>query len=303
MVDTHMYDKPVYSIFKQEQTNDPLADAVNSLVSKLGEKQTKQGVPQSMLSGGKISGSGLHDLKMGLDDAIGIPGQGGLVGAERNAALDTKAQYMNWLESKIPEYAKAKSTYADMSKPVNQMDIGEELYKRFVPALSDSTDNLFKIRPDSYAQALRNGDQLARNVTGMKGLGMQDIMTPQQMGLLNGVADDAALVSRAGMAGRGTGSDTVQKMAMSNLMNQAGIPNWIQSVGRVPGGWLKTIGQILYTKNDEALKNVLAEVIKDPQSAAQAMQMARADPNKFMQIMQTASQGMAFALPSIINAQ
>jgi hypothetical protein len=92
-------------------------------------------------------------------------------------------------------------------------------------------------------------------------------------------------------------------MAMSNLMSEAGIPNWIQSIGRVPGGWIKTLGQMLYTKNDDALKAMLADVIKDPDAAAQAMMMAKKDPTRFMQIMQTVGQGGAFALPAAVNAQ
>lgn len=249
----------------------------------------------------KYSGQGLHDLKMGIDQAIteGSPGLGNRIAGSQ---LTAKGDYLKWLEQNIPEYAQARTTFADLSKPINQMDVGSELYKRFVPALAD-TDMPFKVRADSYAQALRNGDQLVRNVTGMKGIGLLDVMTPDQMGLLSGVADDAGMVAAAQNAGRGAGSDTVQKMAMSNLMQQAGIPNWIQSVGRVPGGWLRTVGAILYTKNDDALRTMLADVIKDPDAAAQAMMMAKTDPSKFMQTMETLAQGTAFALPSAVNAQ
>lgn len=250
----------------------------------------------------EYSGQMLHDLKMGLDDAIGVPGQGGLVGAERGAAMGTKSDYLSWLESKIPEYGQARTTYADMSKPINQMDVGQELYKRFVPALADNDSVPFKSRADAYAQALRNGDQLTRNVTGMKGATLEGTMTPEQLATLRGVSSDAAMRASAESAGRGVGSDTVQKMAMTNLMNEAGVPTFVQSIGRVPGGWLKTIGDILYTKNDDALRSALADIIKDPQMAAQAMQMAKQDPSKFMQVMKTVGQGAALSLPSAVNA-
>lgn len=301
MVDSHMYDKPAFSVFKQEVADDPLSDAINSLVAKMSEKQTAAAQPQSLLKEGKISGKALHDLKMGLDDAIGVPGQGGLLGAERGAAMGTKQEYLDWLESKIPAYGQARTTYADMSKPINQMDIGQELYKRFVPALADG-DLPFKSRADSFAQALRNGDQLARSTTGMKGATLQGVMTPQQMGLLNGVLSDSQMRAAAQSAGRGVGSDTVQKMAMTNVLNQAGIPTWMQSIGRVPGGWLRTVGDIIYTKNDDALRAVLADVIKDPKLAAQAMQMAKRDPSGFMRALQTLSQGSALAIPSTVES-
>lgn len=302
LVDTHMFDKPAYSVFKQETTNDPLSDAINSLVAKMSEKQRAQAETPNLLQNGKISGKALHDLKMGLDDAIGVPGQGGMMGAERSAAMGTKSDFLNWLENKIPEYGQARTTYADLSKPINQMDIGQELYKRFVPALADTGGVPFKSRADAYAQALRNGDQLARSVTGMKGATLEGTMTPEQLATLHGIASDASMKAAAESAGRGVGSDTVQKMAMSNLMNQAGIPNWMQSIGRVPGGWLRTVGDLLYTKNDQALQSALAEIIKDPQATAQAMQMAKTDPGAFMQAMQKLTQGVALSLPSAVNA-
>lgn len=182
------------------------------------------------------------------------------------------------------------------------MDVGEELYKRFVPALADNGAVPFKSRADAYANALRNGDQLARSVTGMKGAKLENIMTPEQMASLQGVASDLGVLKGAESAGRGVGSDTVQKMAMSHLMNQAGVPNWMQSIGRVPGGWLRTLGDVLYTKNDDALRATLAEVFKDPQAAAHAMQMAKTDPTRFMQAMQTLGQGTALSLPASVNA-
>lgn len=250
----------------------------------------------------QYSGQLLHDLKMGLDDAIGVPGQGGFQGAERRAAMGTKDEFLGWLENKIPEYGQARTAYADMSKPINQMDIGQELYKRFIPSIADDGAVPFRSRANAYAEALRNGDQLAKKVTGMKGATMAGTMTPEQMAALQGVSSDASMIARAQDAGRGVGSDTVQKLAMSNLMTQAGVPNWMQGLGRVPGGWLKTLGDVVYTKNDEAIRATLSQVIKDPAQAAQAMQMAKADPAGFVKMLQTVSQGAALSLPSAVNA-
>lgn len=250
----------------------------------------------------EYTGQLLHDLKMGLDDAIGVPGQGGFQGEERRAALGTKNDFLTWMEQNIPEYGQARTTYADMSKPINQMDIGQELYKRFIPALADDGAVPFRSRASSYAEALRNGDVLARNVTGMKNATMDGVMAPEQLTALRGVADDAAMMARAQDAGRGVGSDTVQKLAMSNVMAQAGIPNWMQGLGRVPGGWLKTLGDIVYTKNDDAIRDALAQIIKDPAQAAEAMQMAKMNPEGFVKMLQTVSQGAALSMPSTVNA-
>lgn len=249
---------------------------------------------------GSLQGNALHDLKMGLDDAIGSPGIGGMQGAERNAALGTKSEFMDWLENRIPAYGKAKSTYADMSRPINQMDVGQELTNRFIPPLADGMAVPFSARASSFANALRNGDKLAQNVTGMKGTTLAGIMDPEQMGLLRGVVSDSQMKAAAETAGRGVGSDTVQKMAMSNLIDQAGLPSWIGALAplRSVGGMARTAGDFLMTKNDETMRHLLADVLKDPARAAAAMKQAGVSPTKFSQYLKQAGAAANPAIPA-----
>lgn len=216
---------------------------------------------------------GLHYIKLALDD-MGNPGAASAMGRNANAAVaDVKRNLTRELQNISPLYGNARQTFADMSKPINQMDVGKELYERFVPALAES-EVPFKSKADSLAQALRNGDELAKNVTGMKGAKLNEIMTPEQMSALQGVVSDSQMKAAAQAAGKEGGSDTVQKMAMSHLLSESGIPNWIQGVGRVPGGWLRTAGDILYTKNDQALRNKMADILKNPEATAAAMELA-----------------------------
>lgn len=248
------------------------------------------------------SGQGLHDLKMGIDKAI-TEGSQGIGNRIASSQLSAKQAYLDWLESKIPEYGQARQTFSDMSKPINQMDIGKELYQRFVPALADGADVPFKARADALAQALRNSDDLARNVTGMKGTSMSSIMEPEQINLLNGVVKDAQMKAAAETSGKGVGSDTVQKMAMSNLISESGLPSWIASIAplRPVGGILKTAGDFLYSKNDDTLRHLLADVLKDPQAAANAMTKAGVDPSKIAKFLQLGAQAPVMALPAVAN--
>lgn len=251
----------------------------------------------------QYGGVALHDLKMGLDDAIGNPGLGGMQGAERNAALGTKAEYLQWLEDKIPAYGKAKQTYADMSRPINQMDIGTELYNRFTPALADQGGLPFRSTAQSYANALRKGDDLAANVTGMQGAKLSKIMEPEQMALLEGVAKDAATRAAADTAGRGAGSDTVQKLAMSNIAAQAGVPNWLSKVAQVPGGWAKRLGDLAYGDADEQVRLQLAQLLQDPQAAAAAMKQAGIPPSKYAEYLKAMTQATAVGANQTASGQ
>ncbi|RYS11347.1 hypothetical protein DLS50_13995, partial [Staphylococcus pseudintermedius] len=129
-------------------------------------------------------------------------------GAERAAAIGTRNEFNQWLENQIPAYGLAKQTFADLSKLINQMDVGQELYKRFVPALADQGNLPFKTNAQSYAQALMNGDALSKNITGFKGATLEGVMTPEQMATLLGVAQDAEMKAAAEVGGKGVGSDT-----------------------------------------------------------------------------------------------
>lgn len=248
-------------------------------------------------------GQAMHDLKMGLDDAIGTPGIGGLQGAERNAALDTKAEFLKWLESKIPQYGAARQTYADMSRPINQMDIGQELYNRFVPAIADQGGIPFRTGADAFSRALlRNGDQLARNVTGMKGATLNGIMEPEQLALLQGVSKDAGSIAASMQAGRGAGSDTVQKIAMSNIAQEAGIPTWVSNFASVPGGWAKRVGDLLYGNADDQVRMKLSYLMTHPQEAAQAMNSAGATPSRLGDLLKRGGQFGAMSIPPALQA-
>lgn len=252
-----------------------LSDAALLAEERGGQMMQPEGPPS-------LTGENLHDIKLSLDTLFKDPTKG-IVGAKRDAANETRTQFLEALEGRIPEYGQARNTFAGMSTPINQQDIGQELYNRFVPALADGAGAPFSSRAASYAQALRNGDELAANVTGMTGAKLNRIMSPDQMGALTGVRDDAQMIAAAQSAGRGVGSDTVQKMAMSNMIDQAGLPSWVgalKPLGSV-AGMARTVGDIVYSKNDESMRHLLADVLKDPNRAAAAMKKAGVAPSKF----------------------
>lgn len=240
----------------------------------------------------------MHTLKMGMDALMADPTLG-IAGREARAINATR----NKLVDLMPEsYQQARLSHIEMNKPVHQMDIGKELYNRFVPALADQGQLPFKTTAERYALALRNGDQLAKDVTGLKNATLEGTMTPEQMALLQGVAKDAESKAAAEMAGKGVGSDTVQKIAMSNIAAEAGIPNWISSIARVPGGWAKRAGDVLYGNADEQVRQSLAFLLTNPQEAAAAMRSAGVAPPKIAEVLRKAAQTGALSVPASYNA-
>jgi hypothetical protein len=262
---------------------------------------TKRTLPSTPAT---YSGQTLHDIKMGIDKAI-TDGSQGIGNRVAGSQLTAKDAYLQWLESKIPEYGQARQTYADMSRPINQMDIGQEFAKRLIPGLYRDMPAPAQLNAQAFARALTDqGDDIARGATGMKGAKLDSVMEPQQMQALRGVSSDLQMMKAAENAGRGVGSDTVQKTAMSHIAAQAGIPNWMADVARVPGGWMKQAGGLLYGRSDDQVRQIMAEMLKNPQQAAQAMQAAGVNPSVMAELLSKGAQGAALsAVPAYANSR
>lgn len=228
----------------------------------------------------RYSGQALHDLKMGIDAAIsGQPSQG--MAARSNAAQNqARADYLAWLESNLPEYRQARTTFQQMSQPINQMDVGNALAERFIPAQYRDMPAPLQLNSASLARAVTDqGDNIAREATGMRNATLDGVLTPQQRAVLSGVLSDAQAMKIGENMGRGAGSDTIQKTAMSHIAAEAGVPNWMASAMRLPGGWAKRAGDAIYGSADEQVRQRLAEALIDPSQAASVMNSAGANPS------------------------
>ncbi len=217
---------------------------------------------------GKITGQTLQDIKMGMDALMKDPTTG-IVGKEGANIATTRGQLMNWMEKAVPGLKDARTTYADMSKPINQMDVGQELLTRLEPALNDF-GALGKETGAKYALALRNGDQTAVKATKFKGSGMADVMDPTQMELLTNIGKDLARKGNAQELGRGVGSDTFQKMTLSNIAERSGAPGVVNGALNLPG--VSKVAKFLYSEPEEKIQTLIGQALLDPQMGAQLMQ-------------------------------
>ncbi|APW37169.1 hypothetical protein RD110_08120 [Rhodoferax koreense] len=215
----------------------------------------------------QITGQGLHDLKMAVDTMLKDPASG-YAGSAGDSVKALRGQLLNWMESRNPAYRQARTTYADMSKPIGQMDIGQELLTKLEPALNDY-GGLARETGNKFATALRNADQTAVKATKFKGSGMADVMTPDQMRTLEGIAGDLARKANAQDLGRGVGSDTFQKLAMSNIANQSGAPGVVGGALNFPG--VSKVAKFLYAGPEEKIQTIIAQALLEPKSAAKLM--------------------------------
>jgi hypothetical protein len=220
-----------------------------------------------------------HYTKLALDDQIA-----NATGNQRAALTGIKEQLLTTMESKSfsPSYGAARKTYADMSKPINQMEIGQDLLNKLQPALMDFSEGaITRSKAESYAQALRNAEQTAKRATGFPAKALEQVMTPEQMASLTGVAKDLARKATSEDMAKTVGSTTAQNLASQNILRQTmgpfGLPqSWAEST------LMQTAArpaQFAYSKIAEPrIEEVLAQALMDPKLAAKLMQGQTKNP-------------------------
>ena len=218
----------------------------------------------------KMAGQTLQDIKMGLDALLKDP-TSGIAGQEAIAAKNTRDAIVRWMESAIPEFNAARTGYAAASKPINTMDVGQELVKR----ATSNTSNLAgdpRMQANALLGMLRDEPALIERATGRKGINaLADIMSPQQRNLLNTVASETDRAAAVAGAGNGPGSATAQRMASQNILRQMVGPtdlpeSWAESVfaNTVVG---KPLNLVYGGVAEPRIQQALAEAVLDPAKA------------------------------------
>lgn len=216
----------------------------------------------------KYSGKALHYIKLALDDSLSKVGEGSLGNTEKRLMMGVKENFLDAVDSGIPAYGQARQKFAELSRPVNQMQIGQELLDKLTPALSDH-GALGQETAATFARALRNGDALAANATGFKGATLANVMDPSQMQTLAAIGQDLGRRSNAQNLGRGVGSDTFQKLSMQNIAEQSGMPRLTRGLLDLPG--VSRATSWVYRDTDQQMQGLLADTLLDPQKAAELM--------------------------------
>lgn len=254
----------------------PASKATTGILDAAGREITRD-IPEQAK---QYSGRALHYMKMALDD-MADPNVVGSIGKHEQAAIGkTRNMLLNWMDQNIPDYGAARKAFAEGSKPISQMEVGRYLTEKMRPALGDYGD-VPRVRAEAYAGALRNAEQTTRNATGFQSGALEKVMTPEQMGSLEGIAKDLARRAAAQEVGKVSGSPTAQYLSSQNLMRQVagplGIPeSWAESTA------LSTMARPLdwaMKRADPVIQQKLAETLLDPEKAARLLQIAiRSDP-------------------------
>jgi len=255
--------------------------SIQSAVKQARRLAKEKGIDISNPQG---SVAGLMYVDDALSDQIGSAARAGnnkLVSALR----DTQDQLRAYLDQAAPAYGEARRTYQEMSRPINQMAIGQKLRDTALPAVTDLSDSMARVNANSYANALRNADRTAASATGLRSATMEGVLDPTQLAQVRGVGEDMARYAAAQDLARVPGSPTAQYMGAQNVIRQflgpLGIPQSAADsmAGRVAAGLLGFPFKLTQSQTEE----LLAQALTNPQVAARIMNTT--DPRTIAEIL------------------
>lgn len=224
----------------------------------------------------QITGQGLQDLKMALDEMLSDPASG-FTGKAGDTIKNLRGQIIDWMEQANPAFKQARTAYASASKPINAMDVGQRLLDKTTGAIRDLGGNQ-RLQANAFARALNDEAGTVQKATGFKGVNaLADVLQPEQLSKLNAVRNELELASNLAQAANGPGSQTAKSLASQNLLRQilgpTGLPqSWAEST------MLETLlrpVQFGMKAAEPRIQNKLAEIMLDPSKAGNALSAAQ----------------------------
>lgn len=244
--------------------------AIESIEQTLKSPVGKRDVPAAALNWvkGKLEGvddpASLYAIRQDVGDAMAgkLGGDESKFKLARKELMQVQGVLDDVIESAAPGFKAYLARYRELSKPINQKEVLQEIQKRATLAAPDiSTGREF------LSQAkFRGAVNLASKNGGL------DKLSADQLKTLNAVAADLDLgAAHTSSLVRAPGSDTFQNLSMANAIGAATggksqIPQWMQPIMR-PFQWL-------LKGSDERLNQLLVDAMLDPKLAAQMMQRA-----------------------------
>ena len=218
-----------------------------------------------------LIGEGAHFIKKALDEAAEYGSTSYTGKTAASSAGKTNELFQTWLEKSVPEYAAGKAAFAEKSIPINRMQVGQALLDKAAPAMADF-GALGRESGAVFANAVRNGDAVAAKATGMPGTTMANVLSQDQMALVQNIGKDLARKANSQDLGRGAGSDTFQKLSMSNIAQQSGMPRAVGGLLDLPG--VSRATSWAYRETDQKMQGLLSDALLNPAKAAQLMEKA-----------------------------
>ena len=213
----------------------------------------------------KFTGKSLHYLKLALDDLIKDPKTFGLGSNEIAAIKNTRSEFLNWFENKSVKYAEARATYAEKSKPINVMQIGQYLEGKLTPAVLTPTAE----RANVFSAAVKEAPTTLKRSTGQSRYSqLIDVLSPDQAKVVEGIRKD--LAREAQFEAQAAAGSRAGKLIPAEELAKS--PAFFSKLATLAN----TIVGKLQGKIDKKIAIELAAEMLDPKLAAASLEKAMA---------------------------
>ncbi len=218
----------------------------------------------------------LHYVKLSLDKQLTRTGETALSRTEQGVVQNVQKQLVDWLGKNNPMYENARAAFAASSKPINHMQIGQELERKLTPALADF-DATPAQRAAVYAQGLRDAPGTIKRATGdARYDDLSQILNPQQIRAVESVAEDLARKARYAQLASEGGEKIASQIGKE--FQSIKVPGLLDRTTMV----VRTVLNRMEGKATEKTLDYLAAKMQDPAEMARIMRAATAAEKRYL---------------------
>lgn len=241
----------------------PVQQAISGALSASAGRPTVQAAVRDVeraIADAGTDPAGLYNVRKYIGDLL--EGKAGSDKGYARAASRELIELRNALDEQIsavsPDFGRYLSAYREGSKPINRMQIGQQLVgQRSGSAIVDAVTGEQVLTPAAFSRQARDLDRVAQQATGFNKARAADYLTPEDLATIGAVQDD--LGRRAFVAtSPAANSNTFEKLA-TNERIAGGMASRIPLVGPAIG-YLREFGQ-------QRLEQKLVEVLANPAQA------------------------------------
>lgn len=143
-------DAELRKILKDPLIKKHIKAAKELLESEKGVKVKKMPTPEQ-------ASRFVHYIGRAMRDAIDNTGDGARLGPEtKGATIAARRKLLDWLDEANPSYGAARGKFSELSRPIDKMNVGQDISNKALPALSDF-GSFEKQSGRALAKALREG--------------------------------------------------------------------------------------------------------------------------------------------------
>lgn len=245
--------------------NIPAQEIPSKILNAQGQPMGVLNVPAEYA---KYSGRSLHFMKLAFDDLIKNPERFGIGATEARAIGKTRGEFLKWTEKQIPPYKTARTIFAEKSKPINQMEVGQFLEGKLTSALDTETGPQ---RANVFGAAVKEAPATIKSATSGANRYKQltDLLEPYQVKVVEDIRKDLAREAETKLQATkaGTSEPRIKELASNTALPS---PNLLSRVVTLANEIRKRVSGAI----DRKLAIEIATEMLDPKAAASALEKA-----------------------------